>query len=195
LTEKMMSGDVIRTVEIGKIVRVKLFCVRCEMNPIACDAIAISTGAICGAITRYQCGRMATEYLSSRYKNDISKQSTYLGWHTAFINISGSFILGAVAAAPTVTADGSRTATVTNGIANSKSLYSQISLSKRSKLLLGVGFCGSYTTFSTYSVDVVTWMMNGQTTKALSYLAINNVGGIAAAAVGLILTKKIFGHR
>jgi fluoride ion exporter CrcB/FEX len=165
------------------------------MNPITQDAIAISIGAVCGAILRYQCGRITTEYITNRFKNDLTKQTTYLGWHTAFINISGSFILGAVAAAPTVTTEGSNTATATKGMTSSNSPYSLLGLTQRSKLMLGVGFCGSFTTFSTYSVDIVTWMMNGQTNKALSYLAINNVGGIAAAAIGLTLTKKIFGHR
>lgn len=165
------------------------------MNPIAQDAIAISLGAVCGALSRYQCGRLATEYITNRYKNDLSKQTLYLGWHTAFINISGSFILGAVAGSPTVTPDGTKTiSTATKGISNSSSLSSLLGLTQRSKLWLGVGFCGSFTTFSTYSVDIVTWIMNGQTSKALSYLAINNVGGIAAAAVGLVLAKKMSGQ-
>jgi CrcB protein len=59
--------------------------------------------------------------------------------------------------------------------------------------MLGVGFCGSYTTFSTYSVDVVSWLAEGKTTRALSYIATHNVGGIAAAACGMALVKKFFG--
>jgi fluoride ion exporter CrcB/FEX len=35
---------------------------------------------------------------------------------------------------------------------------------------------------------------NGQTSKALSYLAINNIGGITAAAFGMMLVKKMFGQ-
>ena len=66
-------------------------------------------------------------------------------------------------------------------------------LSPRAKLLLGVGFCGSFTTFSTYSVDIVTWLQNGQTNKAVSYVLANNVGGVLAATAGFLLVKKIFG--
>lgn len=66
-------------------------------------------------------------------------------------------------------------------------------LSPRAKLMLGVGFCGSFTTFSTYSVDIVSWLQHGQTNKAVLYLLTNNVGGVVAAAAGFSLVKKIFG--
>lgn len=66
-------------------------------------------------------------------------------------------------------------------------------LSPRAKLMLGVGFCGSFTTFSTYSVDIVTWLQNGQTNKAVAYVLTNNLGGVLAAAAGFVLVKKIFG--
>jgi fluoride exporter len=59
--------------------------------------------------------------------------------------------------------------------------------------MLGVGFCGSFTTFSTYSLDVVQWIAAGQTSKAAAYVATNNVAGIAAAASGLAVAKKLFG--
>jgi fluoride ion exporter CrcB/FEX len=42
-------------------------------------------------------------------------------------------------------------------------------------------------------VDVVSWLLQGQTNKALSYIAINNIGGIAAAAMGMTLMKKLLG--
>lgn len=59
--------------------------------------------------------------------------------------------------------------------------------------MLGVGFCGSFTTFSTYSVDVVNWLAEGKTHRALSYIATNNVGGILAAGCGMALVKKFCG--
>jgi CrcB protein len=57
--------------------------------------------------------------------------------------------------------------------------------------MLGVGFCGSFTTFSTYSVDVAGWIAQGQTMNALKYVLANNVGGIMAAAAGMALTRKL----
>ena len=44
-----------------------------------------------------------------------------------------------------------------------------------------------------YSVDVATWISEGKATKALKYVAVNNVGGIAAAAAGMVLMKKFVG--
>jgi fluoride ion exporter CrcB/FEX len=51
----------------------------------------------------------------------------------------------------------------------------------------------SFTTFSTFSVDVVGWLSEGKTTKAISYVATNNIGGIVAAGVGMALVKRLFG--
>jgi fluoride ion exporter CrcB/FEX len=42
-------------------------------------------------------------------------------------------------------------------------------------------------------VDVANWLAQGQTTKAVSYIMANNVGGIVAATAGLVLVKKLFG--
>ena len=140
------------------------------------DAIAVSIGAVCGAMSRYQAGKMAAEWIAA----DPKLRSHWQGWHTAAINVGGSFILGIVTGTPLVSEPAKPTGT--------------FGLSPRAKLLLGVGFCGSFTTFSTYSVDIATWVAQGQTTKALSYIMTNNVGGVMAAAAGLVLVKKLFGR-
>jgi len=49
----------------------------------------------------------------------------------------------------------------------------------------------SFTTFSTFSFDVVTWLSEGRTARALAYVATNNVCSIAAAGVGMMMVKKI----
>jgi len=65
-------------------------------------------------------------------------------------------------------------------------------LTPRMKLLVGAGFCGSFTTFSTFSVDVVQMIGRGEILKATSYAMANNFGGIAAAAAGMMIAKKIY---
>jgi CrcB protein len=129
---------------------------------------------------------MAADYIA----RDPTTLGRFQGWHTAAINIGGSFILGGVTGAPLVSKPPSPPP-AKNALLDA----SQITrgLSPRAKLLFGVGFCGSFTTFSTYSVDIVTWISQGKTTKAVSYIMANNVGGVMAAAAGLVLVKKVFG--
>ena len=174
------------------------------------------------------------------------------GWHTAVLNISGSFLLGAVYAVPTIE-------TKTHPTTNTKitSQYPswinlirdpwgriQQGITPRTKLMWGVGFCGryavdrvnttislfsndafavldshgrlirsglccccrsflfhlwsffifSYTTFSTFSYDVITWISQGHVSRAVSYVAINNVCSIGAAGLGMLAMKKILQH-
>ena len=138
------------------------------------DAVALGTGAFCGAFCRYQVGRIVTSSLERRASAGGSSNSSspwMMGWHTAGINIVGSFLLGGISQAP-------------------ESPLLREGLSARTKLMLGVGFCGSFTTFSTYSVDVVQWIAKGQTSMALKYVLINNVGSIGAAAAGMALVKR-----
>ena len=76
-------------------------------------------------------------------------------WHIAAINIGGSAVLGAIAA--------------------------DEEMDPRHKLLLGVGACGAFTTFSTFATDVVAMVEAEQFAKAASYVAANNFGSIGAA--------------
>ena len=148
---------------------------------IPADSIAIGLGAFVGAMSRYQAGRMAAEYIAS----DPKRFGHLTGWHTAAINIGGSFVLGGVTGAPLISKSKAAAAAVKS--------RSTMGLSPRAKLLFGVGFCGSFTTFSTYSVDVVNWVTQGKVAKAAVYVMTNNVGGIVAAAAGLVIVQKIFG--
>lgn len=54
-------------------------------------------------------------------------------------------------------------------------------LSTRHMLLLGTGFCGSFTTFSTFSVDVVNLLNKEMYGRALSLVAGTNVLGISVS--------------
>ncbi|EED94109.1 predicted protein, partial [Thalassiosira pseudonana CCMP1335] len=96
------------------------------------------------------------------------------------INVCGSLLLGFVAGLPNTTEVQS---------ANNAGLVK--GLSSRTRLMAGVGFCGSFTTFSTYSVDAVGMLSNGQMTRALSYVAANNIGSITAAYAGFNLAKRL----
>ena len=86
-------------------------------------------------------------------------------WSTVAINIVGSFLLGLLAAEHWFSRD------VREG--------------------LGVGLLGGFTTFSTFSVQVVLEVDGGKPGKALLYVVASVVGGIAAAAAGYALGRRL----
>ena len=84
---------------------------------------------------------------------------------TTAINILGSMILGCIAGSVT-----DRT----------QSTY----------LLLGVGFCGGFTTFSTFSLELVELLQSGKIGLALFVCVLNVVLGVTALYMGLVLCQS-----
>lgn len=174
--------------------------------PFAADAAVIGFGAACGAVSRYSIGRFAAERVAA----DPKRFGKWAGWHTAGINIGGSFLLGGIAGSPVMASSPPPAVPLPPSLSPSPSPSSAPSpinqqynitrktsimpggLTPRMKLLMGVGFCGSFTTFSTYSVDVLGWISKGEVVKALGYIMTNNIGGICAAGAGLKLAKLFF---
>lgn len=56
---------------------------------------------------------------------------------------------------------------------------------------VALGVLGSFTTFSTFSLDVVTLLERGQTGAALSYIAISVLACVIGLALGLVLWRMI----
>ena len=86
-------------------------------------------------------------------------------WSTVGINVVGSFLLGVLAA--------------------------EHWFSRDIREALGVGLLGGFTTFSTFSVQVVLETDGGKPGKAALYIAASVVGGIAAAAAGYALGRRL----
>ncbi|KAL3776975.1 hypothetical protein HJC23_003199 [Cyclotella cryptica] len=146
------------------------------------DTAAVGIGAVVGALCRHEIGKIAHRKIAQD-----PKRWSYLNWHTACINICGSHILGFLAGIPIATP-------VRDSSPNSlKSDRFIQSISPRTRLLAAVGFCGSFTTFSTYSVEVLGFLSKGETLRAISYIAANNIGGIGAAYAGFNVAKRIIG--
>jgi len=102
-----------------------------------------------------------------RYLVDSRIQSARRGgfpFGTLVINVSGSLVLGAV-----------------TGLA----LYH--GLPRVPKAVLGAGFCGAYTTFSTHAFETVRLAQDGERRAAVANVLANLLLGTAAAAAGLAL--------
>jgi CrcB protein len=84
-------------------------------------------------------------------------------WSTLLINVAGSFLIGAFAEAFAL----------------------QWDTSQSTRAFLVVGVCGGYTTFSTFSLDIVTLLNRGEATLALTYVLASVVIGLAGLYAGL----------
>ena len=60
-------------------------------------------------------------------------------------------------------------------------------------LLLVTGFCGGFTTFSTFSNETLTLWRSGQAAAALTYALTSGTGGLACAAAGFACTHRMAG--
>ncbi len=87
--------------------------------------------------------------------------SSSFPWATLSINLVGSLLLGFVASA-------ALTHVISEGQA----------------LLLGVGFLGAFTTMSTFSVETITMIEEGQWRSAGLYVALSSLAGPFLAWVG-----------
>ena len=139
------------------------------------DAACIGAGAVAGSLCRWQVGSLVNRAIETQ-----PRWAYYQGWHTAGINVLGSFILGSLAGVPTVDSAAA-------------SIENHRGITARTRLMAGVGFCGAFTTFSTFSVDVVAMLTKGEMGRALSYMAVNNLGGVFAAFTGFSLARRIIG--
>ena len=95
----------------------------------------------------------------------LTLHSDALIWSTVGINIVGSFLLGL--------------------------LVAESWFSRDVREAIGVGFLGGFTTFSTFSAQIVLEVDGGRTGTAIVYLVVSVVGGIAAAAAGFALGRAV----
>lgn len=87
-------------------------------------------------------------------------------WATLTVNIVGCFLIGLFYA-----------------------LSDKLSLSPEIRLLLTAGLCGGFTTFSTFSNDIVELIRQGEVLFAAIYILASILLGVAACFAGTALVK------
>jgi CrcB protein len=94
--------------------------------------------------------------------------SASLPWGTLAVNVTGSFVLGAFLAWTT----------------------ERVLADPAYRFLVAIGFCGAYTTFSSYAFETVRLWEQGHAWTAAGNLLVNNVLALAAALAGLVLARQ-----
>lgn len=93
-------------------------------------------------------------------------------WATFYVNTAGAFVLAVVIV-------------VAVELASSRYL----------RPLVGTGFCGAFTTFSSIVVTVDELLAHHHARAAIAYLVASIAAGLAAASIGLIITRAVVRHR
>ena len=105
-----------------------------------------------------------------RYLTDLlvqSRHDTVFPWGTLTVNVTGSLILGAVAGAVSGGAPGWLLT------------------------LVGTGFCGALTTFSTFGFETLRLVEDGSVLEAVLNSAVSLLVGLVACAGGWVLAAAL----
>lgn len=89
-------------------------------------------------------------------------------WGTLAVNLIGGFLMGVLAG-----------------------ILARTGGSEHTRLLLGVGVLGGFTTFSSFSLDTVLMIERGQLGVAIAYVLISAIGSILALFAGLHLIRAV----
>ena len=88
-------------------------------------------------------------------------------WQIFIVNMTGSFILGFIVSKP----------------------FQR--LSPRSISALATGLCGSFTTFSMFSLDVTELLRSNQITAAWTYLGLSVIGGLILFSLSYSFSNRV----
>ena len=130
------------------------------MAPLAAT-INVALGGAAGAVLRYQLNRGMTRVFGPQ-------SMVAFPWATLTVNVLGSLAMGILA----------------GYLARVGSAHGE-----QWRLLIGIGLLGGFTTFSSFSLELMLLIERGQPAAALSYACISVLAGLAGLYFGLILMR------
>jgi CrcB protein len=126
------------------------------MNPLS--LLAVAGGGALGSVARYLVGIYAGRMLGTGFP-----------WGTLFVNITGSFLIGALA----------------------ESFALRWDAQPSTRILLVTGICGGYTTFSAFSLEVVAMIQRGDAAMAALYVVLSVGLSIGALLLALQVMRAV----
>jgi CrcB protein len=112
------------------------------------------------------CGASLRFYISQLVLNWLGKGFPFA---TLMVNITGSFIMGVLY----------------------QMIEQEILNISVHRTLIGIGFLGAFTTFSTFSLDSLLLLQQGEVVKAALNVFLNVVLCIGAAAIGMFIVSAL----
>ena len=106
-------------------------------------------------------------YLLSRFI--VVQTGSTFPWATLGVNMLGCFLFGLIW-----------------GLAATKGMFSETT-----RIMMLVGFLGAFTTFSSFAYETLTLIRDDQWMACIANILAQNVGGIAALALGAVISRVI----
>lgn len=128
-------------------------------SPLLASSLVAAGGAV-GALARYQLGLMVTFIVGKEVASAFP-------WATLIVNLTGCLAMGLLFGW----------------------LVRQGGTNEGLRLLLGVGILGGFTTFSTFSLEMLLLVERGTIGYAATYAAVSVLAGLAALFIGLVIMR------
>jgi CrcB protein len=118
----------------------------------------VALGSAIGGVSRYLLGGLIQRLFDTTFPAG-----------TLLVNISGSFLLGAIL----------------------RYAIDTPTLSPEVRALLTIGFCGGYTTFSTFSYETVALLEDGEWTRAALYVGASVLLSLVGTFLGFAVAREV----
>ena len=118
----------------------------------------VALGSAIGGVSRYLLGGLVQRLLDTTFPAG-----------TLLVNVTGSFLLGAII----------------------RYALETPSLSPEVRAFLTIGVCGGYTTFSTFSYETMALLEDGEWARAGVYITASVILSLIATFLGLALARQV----